>query len=1022
MRRAEGAGPSGCRAQRPGRRWCPTAWPGPCPATLAAFACCASVVAPLLLLGAGSLHAATRYDPALRFQSIRTEHFVIHYHHGEEAGALRLARLAEEVHDELAARYRHSPRGRTHVVLVNQSDAPNGWATPLPYNLMEITAAPPTGASFIGNTDDWLRLVFTHEYVHVLHLDQSRGWAAVARGVFGRTPFAFPNLTLPLWQIEGLATYEESRGGQGRVPAGDFHVVVGQAARQRQFEPIDRAGGGLVDWPGGTAAYAYGAYFHEYLARRYGDATLAELARRTAGRAPYLTAGAFKAIYRRSLGQLWREFESEQASRAADAASPAPGLRRLTTHGFGVSGPRFDRRGAIVYSLQDPHAFPSLLRLPASGGPSERLTTRYGSGQVTVGEDALYFDQLEFVRSVALQGDLYRLDRVSGRVRRLTHGARLAEADVSPDGRRLAVVQVAAEHRRLLIVDRAALEGDGGIDSARRIGSTDDIFATPRWSPDGRFIAAERRIRGGPSEIVLVDAAGGGVSVLVSAEGARHVTPAWTADGAALLFASDREGGPFHLYRAALNASRMRVTSVERVTSMPGGARDPDVSADGATVVFVGYTADGYDLFTLPLVPPAGAEAQALHLHPTRTEPGAASVAPPAAASDVAPGLQTGRPQRVDAAQEHELRPEPYRPWATLLPRGWLPLVDIDDDEVRAGATTGGADALGYHAWAATFTWSVARDEALEPVSPGARPDLSLFYAYDRWRATVFAQVSDETTPLLLRTDQGQQPVSIREQAVDLGVALPLRRVRTSQTLLALWRTERSTLAAEGVEDRFNRGAVRLGWSAITARRYGYSISPQDGLAAAISTELARTAFGSDGSGTFARADLRGYLPLGPRHAVLALRGSAAVSRGDDDVRRTLRLGGAGGDREVLSFDEDATSLLRGFPANSFLGLTVALLNAEYRLPLAYVERGVGTWPLFLRSLHAAAFVDAGHAWSGRLRLGDVKTAWGAEVGADVVAGYVAPFTLTAGVAWGRDGSGAFPRNREIYVRVGRGF
>jgi hypothetical protein len=38
------------------------------------------------------------------------------------------------------------------------------------------------------------------------------------------------------------------------------------------------------------------------------------------------------------------------------------------------------------------------------------------------------------------------------------------------------------------------------------------------------------------------------------------------------------------------------------------------------------------------------------------------------------------------------------------------------------------------------------------------------------------------------------------------------------------------------------------------------------------------------------------------------------------------------------------------------------------------------------------------------------------------VAGYVAPFTLTAGVAWGRDGSGAFPPNREIYVRVGRGF
>ena len=92
-------------------------------------------------------------------------------------------------------------------------------------------------------------------------------------------------------------------------------------------------------------------------------------------------------------------------------------------------------------------------------------------------------------------------------------------------------------------------------------------------------------------------------------------------------------------------------------------------------------------------------------------------------------------------------------------------------------------------------------------------------------------------------------------------------------------------------------------------------------------------------------------MPLGPRHGVLALRASGAASRGDPIVRRTLRLGGHDADGSVLSFDDDASSLLRGFPADAFFGTSVVLANADYRLPLAYIERGVGTWPLFVRAV-----------------------------------------------------------------------
>jgi Tol biopolymer transport system component len=955
-------------------------------------------------------HAATRYDPSLRFRSMTTPHFVIHYHQGEEALALRLSLIVERVHADLTARMQHAPRGRTHVVLVDQADDPNGWATPVPYNLIEMTAVPPTGDEAIGNTSEWLRLVFTHEYAHVLHLDRSRGWAALARGVFGRAPFVFPNLTLPLWHIEGLATFEESRAGEGRLAAGDFQAVVAEAARAGAFEPLDRVSGGLIDWPAGNGWYAYGAYFHAYLARRFGEEKLADLSRRTAGRLPYFGATAFRTVYGASLGRLWRDFSrdfppaispNEAAQAGAGAGSSAV---RLTHHGYLVSGPRFDRDGTIVYSRRDAHGFPSLDRISLDGGGARRLATRYGGEQVGLSDDALYFDQLEIRGNVALSSDLYRLDRRTGAVRRLTNGARLTDVDLSPDGRRVAAVHLSGGVRTLVIIDREQLEGGRAAFETGSSAREATVFASPRWSPDGRHIAVERRARGGPSEIVLVDADTRGETVVATSPSGRNVTPAWAPDGRALLFASDRSGGPFDLYRVTLAAHGNGLTpmGLERLTGTTGGAKAPDVSPDGRTVLFVGYTIDGDDVFSMPL-----ALARAPSAERAADDPRPASQAVP-----------------VDAPAAGQARPGPYRPWSTLLPRAWLPVVETGDHETRVGAAMAGTDALGYHRWAATASWSVARETAVEPVSPGARPDLLLAYAYDRWRPTFFTQYADETTPLLLRdgTDGGRQPLALRERSVDVGALVPFRRVRWSQAALASWRREHSVVSGPSAAGEFDRGALRLGWSVNTARRYGYSISPEDGVTAGAAVELTRRGLGGDGDAELYRADTRGFLRLGLRHGVLALRASGAASRGDASVRRTLRLGGHGADGGVLSFEEDGSSLLRGFPADTFLGTNVVLGNAEYRLPLGWVERGIGTWPVFLRAVHVSGFVDAGHAWTGRFTAADAKVSWGVEAGADVTAGYALPFTWMVGVGWGRDLSNEVPDNREMYVRIGRGF
>src|SRR4029077_3901615 len=114
--------------------------------------------------------------------------------------------------------------------------------------------------------------------------------------------------------------------------------------------------------------------------------------------------------------------------------------------------------------------------------------------------------------------------------------------------------------------------------------------------PDGRSIAAERRRLGGPSEIVVVDVASRAVRTLVASRDARNVTPFWMPDSRALLFASDRNGEPFGIYSVASSGGPLR-----RLEGTGAGAQSPVVSPDGREIVFVGYTAAGYELFSLPL-------------------------------------------------------------------------------------------------------------------------------------------------------------------------------------------------------------------------------------------------------------------------------------------------------------------------------------------------------------------------------------------------------------------------------------
>ena len=271
---------------------------------------------------------------------------MIYFHAGEEQSAAHLAAIVEDVRARVGAALGLTPPPLTHVVLADQAEAANGWATPLPRDTVFLSAAVPSGAELIGRSSDWLRLVFTHEYTHIVHLDRSRGWARAVRAVFGRNALALPNLLLPEWQIEGLADL-----------AGEHHHRRGASARRRlsRHQRECPPGSDVPSlWMRRTGGWSAGPMVTPRTPLDSGFMTTSPVASAASHSGPspmrrqdgYLSrrrrfSGAFRYIPRGALAATTTRELSAESSRTAAGDSTTTPPERLTYQGNIVSGPRF---------------------------------------------------------------------------------------------------------------------------------------------------------------------------------------------------------------------------------------------------------------------------------------------------------------------------------------------------------------------------------------------------------------------------------------------------------------------------------------------------------------------------------------------------------------------------------------------------------------------------------------------------------------------------------------------------------
>ena len=168
-------------------------------------------------------------------------------------------------------------------------------------------------------------------------------------------PFVFPNLTLPLWHVEGLATFEESRAGEGVWPRATSSRSCGGSARGRVRAARSRERRADRPWPSATVSTPTAAFFHAIW--RGGLAETWPISRGARPVSPTSALGrsdgALRRVARPAVARLLARLPARHLAQRGGAGDSSrwrgfcgpPHPSRLL-----VYGPSFDRDGTIVYS------------------------------------------------------------------------------------------------------------------------------------------------------------------------------------------------------------------------------------------------------------------------------------------------------------------------------------------------------------------------------------------------------------------------------------------------------------------------------------------------------------------------------------------------------------------------------------------------------------------------------------------------------------------------------------------------
>lgn len=915
-----------------------------------------------------SAQAALGPDPHRDWRSADSAHFRVNYAVPERAQAERVADIAERVYERLSRELQWEPRGKIEIVVLDEFDIANGFSTPLPFNETAIFLSPPDDGELLDNSV-WLEMLLTHELTHTFHLDKVRGAPGVLRHIFGRNPLLFPNLWEPDWAIEGIATYNESQPelGQGRLRGPMFEAWM-RIEHEKGFlslAEINSDGRALPT----SKQYLYGAYFYDFLARKYGPGAIYQYINNYSGNiVPRVYTNPVEATGKH-MDELWEEFIAdltEQFTRreAQLKTSPRSDGNVILPAQFDI-GSLAPAPDGVLAVVNDGRLQTGLFHIDSQGKQQHLAGLNFGARIDTRADGKVLIAQPDICRNYNYYYDLYTWSAAEG-TQRKTRCGRYRRAVWLGD-------QVAALRMNGGVATLAILEQRG-----RELHETRTLYQTPERveaidlaaSPDGQRIALIVK-QAGDWQVLEFDSAGGAPRVLFSLDaplqGLRYAR-----GGDALEFIAARDGN-YDLWRytpATQNLTRLS-RSYSAVLLHSG------VAQDGSVVLGV-LAAGGTELRRMPATPPL--------------------VQTPLASNQAAP-LAGSSP----AITHHLGEGSNYHALYSMYPRTWLPSLLSDGGLTAFGASTFGSDALGWHNYTANLMWETSQHEPLGSLSYDYLGEHFLTFTRNLKAREWTGSGSSETTTRYERTTDAQWASMLPwlriERRLYFGIGAAVQTTTNVQVAGTATRTR---------DERVGAAFLRYD----TRNSNWYADGYNRGNLTTLLYESYRP-FASDYDGYISRFDTRGYLPLGD--TVLSARWTEARAQGNTEP---FQLGGA---RE---YELTQAPMLnqRDLPLRGYEGSEAALrgqnartASIEWRTPIADIDRHGMSPPLGINRLSALVFLDAGTAWDNGMPRSKYYRGAGIELLSEIKVFYRLPLPLRIGVARGLDD----PGRTRAYLQLG---
>lgn len=868
-----------------------------------------------LLFGLLSPHAQAAAPSGEDWFTLTTPHFRVHHTAPLEAYARAFGRSLERSLPLLEQDLRWKAPAPVDIVVMDSSDSANGFAANFPNTHIEVYAVPFETDSVLTYYVDWVDELATHELTHIVANDSAVGFYLTLRKIFGS--WVKPNGLQPVWLIEGLAVYTETKhtpGGRGRSPW--LAALLRQAVSEKKltdpsYTSLDRLNSGNEWWPGGSAPYLLGYTIQALGAKKHPNLP-GELSINNAGRVPFFPDDNLQDVAGKNWNEIW---DSAEQTLGAHFTPPSGSDNcELTRSGRYTGGHALSPDGWVYFTEEDFDNGIHLARVkadaPCGSLQVERLYHKWfgGPSQVAVNEDGslVAFTQTTKQHFEHFFSDLFFYDPATGQVEKVTEGKRARDPAFS--GENVFYVSQAADTTQL-IVRRNIKSGDEAV-----LWRSKPLERVAGLHARGEQLVFSLHNNRGHEHLHLLSVNGGEAKPVLTAAPDREYerNPFLLPDGQILYAYS--AGSTQEIRRA----DPAKQTSVRMATVKNGLVDRPVLLPNGKELLTQAYTLGGMNLARVEI---------------SEYEHGITS-----AGTDLHEFLTGEAPPALDVAAQAPADFGPSEPYSalhttatSLWPQYWMPVASVEEEGVLVGASTSGNDPLEYHRYGILAQYD----------SRAQFPRYRVFYRNRRSPTNIHFE-ANQSNNYFSSTDVSNRNATYSGEAIiplggfssfSFGGAFQERTLFKQSSdrvlLTTMFRYEEVGARPAAMDPNF--GAFTRAYVGFYPESHGekffLDMRPEAG------------------------AYFRG---IDPSHSV------GIVARAGLSTNKLLASNYyQGGGLSILS---DSALVVRGYPVDALLGQRLATVNFSYTVPLTHPFRGLGTAPIFLESLGLRFHADAGSA------------------------------------------------------------